>query len=101
MPKSIAPQNLIKQSSEILTFVMDFSNVLASDETITTIVSVLSELRGGGTSNLTVSSGTIVGKTVSMVISGGTRAQTYRIEVIITSSGGSTIEGDGLLKISN
>lgn len=96
-----APQNLPKQASEIRTYSMDFSNLMASDETIATISSVSSELRGGGTSDLTLSSETISGQTVEVTISGGTKAKTYRIEIIITTSGGQTLEGDGLLRIAN
>jgi len=101
MASSLSSNNLLKQAGERLTFTMDFANLLASDETITVINSITSELRGGGTSNLVITSGTISGQTITMIISGGTRAKTYRVEVTITSSGGSTIEGDGLLRISN
>ena len=100
MPQTICPQNLVKQASEIRQFSMDFSNVMDTSETIATKV-VSSELRGMGTTDLTISSISISGQTIVMTISGGTRAQTYRVEVIITTSGGQTLEGDGLLRISN
>jgi len=100
MVQSISSNNLIKQASEIRTYSMDFANLMASDETIST-KSVTSELRGGGITDLTITSETISGQIITMVIAGGTKANTYRIEVIITTSGGSTLEGDGLLKISN
>ena len=101
MPKSIAPNNLCQQASEVRQYTMDFSNLMASDETISSITSASSELRGTGTTDLTISSETISGQTVTMWIEGGTKAQSYRIEVIIVTSGSQTLEGDGLLKISN
>ncbi len=101
MPGVTSKNNLCKQASEVLTYTMDFSNLMVTGETISTISSVTSELRGGGGSDLGLSSETIVGQTVTVIISGGTRNQTYRIEIIIISSGLSTIEGDGLLKIAN
>ena len=101
MVSSISSNNLIKQAEETRTYSMDFSNLMASTETISSIDSVLSELRGGGTSDLTLASETIVAQTVTLIISGGTKAHTYRVEITITTSGGSILQGDGLLKISN
>ena len=101
MPNSIAPQNLTKQASEVRTYSMDFSNLMASAETIASITSVTSELRGGGTSDLTLASETISGQTITVIISNGTKAHTYRVEIIIVTSSGAVLEGDGLLKISN
>ena len=100
MVTSLAPQNLCKQSQEIRTYIMDFANLMVTGETIQT-KSVSHELRGGGTSDLSITSDTVVGQTVTMVISGGTKNATYRIEVTITTSASATLQGDGLLKITN
>ena len=101
MAQSISANNLIKQVEETRTYSMDFANLMASDETISSIDTVSAELRGGGTSDLTLASETIVGQTVTVIISSGTKAQTYSVEITITTSGGSILQGDGLLKISN
>ena len=101
MSSSLSPQNLIKQAEERRQFSMDFSNLMASDETITAISSVTSELRGEGTTDLTIDTETISGQTITMWIEGGLKACVYRVEVTITTSGLQTLQGDGLLKISN
>ncbi len=101
MPGSIAKNNLCKQSTEVRNYTMDFSNLMVTDEIISSITSVTSELRGEGASDLTLSSEAISGQTITLTISGGTRNNTYRIEIIIVTSGSQVLEGDGLLKISN
>ncbi len=101
MPSSLSANNLIKQAQETRTYSMDFSNLMASTETISSITSVTSELRGGSTSDLTIASEAISGQTVTMVISNGTKSNTYRVEITITTSGLQILQGDGLLKISN
>ena len=94
-----AAQHLEKQPSEVRTYTMNFGNLMATGETISTIASVTSELRGGGSSNLVLASETISGQTVTLVISGGTHGRTYRVEIKITTSNGQTLEGDGILKV--
>jgi hypothetical protein len=101
MPQSLAPENLCKQAAEKRQYAMNFANLMATAETISSISSVTSELRGEGTTDLTISSTAISGQTVVMWIAGGTKAHAYRIEVIITTSGGQILEGDGILKVSN
>ena len=103
MSGTLAIQNLVKQEYDTAQYSMTFANVLDTAETIATIVSVLSELRGGGTSDLVITNEAIStdGKIVTMDISGGTRSQTYRVEVRVTLSSGYVREGDGLLRISH
>ncbi len=101
MPGTISTNNLVKQAGETRTYSMDFSNLMASDETISTVSTPTSELRGGGASDLTISGETISGQTIVMVISGGIKANTYRVEIIIETSGSQVLNGDGLLRISN
>lgn len=93
-----APENLVKQPSEVRQYTMDFANLLATGETIT-VDSVSHELRGGGISDLTVYNEAVSGSTVVFWVSGGTDNQTYRIEIIVTTSLGQTLEGDGLLSV--
>jgi hypothetical protein len=79
---------------------MDFSALMATSETITSIDSVTSEKRGGGVSDLLIDSTGINGKTVEMYIGGGTDYETYRIEILITTPN-QILQGDGLLKITD
>lgn len=94
-----AKQIVKKQPSETINVSMDFSNQLASDETISSIVQVTSELRGEGTSDLTITNEAVSGQTVTMTIAGGTNRKVYRVEVQITTSASQTLEGDGQLKV--
>ena len=101
MASVTAPQHLIKQPSETRTYTMDFANLMSTGETISSIDSVTSELRGGGSSNLTLSNETISSQTVTLDISGGTHCKVYVVEVQITTSNGQKLEGDGTLRISD
>ncbi len=95
MTQVTAPKTLIKQPGEDLLYGMDFTNLLATSETITTVTSV-SEIT---TSDLTIGSGTINGSIVEFRVSGGTNGIGYRIEVIIVTSDSNTRVGDGLITV--
>ena len=94
-----APERVVKQPSEVRQYIMQFANILASGETISTIVSVDHEIRGGGTSDLTVENQVNTTNAVSVWISEGTDNTTYRIEIKVTTSSGQTLEGDGLISV--
>jgi len=96
-----ATKQLEKQPSEKRQYTMDFSNNMSTSETISSINSVASEMIGGGTTDLTIDSPTIVGQTVTMWISGGTHHKRYRVEVTITTSTGAILQGDGILKLAD
>ena len=95
----MAPQVLTKQPYESRFFNMDFSNLMEDSETISSIVSITSELIGGGDSDLILADETIDGQTVSFTISGGTNAKRYKIEIRIITSTTNHLEGDGILKV--
>lgn len=91
---------LVKAPSERRYYSMDFSALMGTSETISSISSITSEKRGGGVSDLLIDSTGINGKTVEMYIGGGTDFQTYRIEVLIQTPS-QILQGDGLLKITD
>lgn len=95
-----APQILLKQPSEKLYFSMDFSNLVADGETISS-PTVTSEKSDGSVSDLDITGVTINGLTVEMWIADGTTNTKYRVEVVVNSSGGSIIEGDGILVVKD
>jgi len=95
-----APQQLEKQPAETRVFTIDFSSLLATGETIT-VDTVYSELRGGGTSDLTLANPSVSGQTVLVQISGGTDRAVYRVEVTVTTSTAQVLQGDGVLKITD
>jgi hypothetical protein len=85
---------------------MEFYNALGSSETIAGISSIGYETLDGVTSGLTITqSGIATGlgpdSLVEMVISNGSDGETYRIEVLVTTSDSQTLEGDGILFVSD
>jgi len=93
-PNSVtAPQVLVKQPGETRQFSMDFSSLLDTAETISD-PSVTSTPTG-----LTLGSATVSGSKILFNLSSGTHPVRYRIEVTVTSSGGATLVGDGVLRV--
>lgn len=98
-------KRLCKQPRESRKFTMDFYNVLSAG-TIDGVVSVDHEKLDGSASDLTIhttgiENGLATDSRVSMIIGSGTSGQAYRIEVLINSSNGETIEGDGILFVTD
>ena len=98
-----ADQRLCKQLAENRKFEMDFTNVLGSSEAITSITSIESEKVGGYTSDLSITNQTIEtgDKKVSMFIASGTLGNTYRVEVLVATDASQTLEGDGVLYVTD
>ena len=101
-----ANQELCKQPAEKRKFSMEFSSLLATSETITSIDQITSETIDGGTSDLTITSplitdGNATDSRVTLWIEGGTAGLKYRIEVLVNTSGGQILQGDGLLKVTD
>lgn len=93
---------LSKQPQEVRKYMMDFSNKLASGESISSISSVSSEKLGGGATDLSITSEALTGTTgVSMIIASGSTGGRYKIEVIVTTDASQTLEGDGYLHVSD
>jgi len=97
---------LCKQPAEVRKFQMEFYNALGSSETINGISSINYETLDGVTSGLLITnSGIATGlgpnSLVEMVISNGSDGETYRIEVLVTTSDSQTLEGDGILFVSD
>jgi hypothetical protein len=99
-----APQILIKQPSETRRYEIQFNNLMSTTESILTggpAPSVTSEQRGGGTSDLSISGVSVSGQSLLFWISGGTHSYTYRVEAVIGTDGLQTLEGDGLLRVTD
>lgn len=103
MSTTTAPELLVKAPLERRYYSMDFSNLMATSETITEINSLTSEKRGGGNSDLLIDDTGISsdGKSVEMYIASGLDFQTYRVEVLVTTSSPQILQGDGMIKISD
>ena len=100
MTSPTAPEILYKQPSESRIYSMDFSNLLGQN-TISSIISCLATSQGGDIADLVLSGITMESKRVSFTVSAGTHRNTYRIQAIVTTSDGQTLEGDGLLMVTN
>ena len=96
-------QRLCKQPAENRKFEMDFTNVLGSSEAITSITSIESEKVGGYASDLSITNQAIEtgAKKVSMFIASGTLGNTYRVEVLVATDASQTLEGDGVLYVTD
>ena len=97
---------LCKQPAEVRKFQMEFFNALSSSETINGISNISYETLDGVSSGLLITqSGIATGvgpdSLVEMVIANGSDGETYRIEVLVTTSDSQTLEGDGILFVSD
>ena len=91
---------IFKQPSEIINVSMDFTNWVDSTITLSSPV-VTSESYGCDTSDLLITNVVVSVKFVNMTIASGTDGNRYRIEVLVSTDGGETLEGDGILKVSD
>ena len=104
----IANQRLCKQPVEKRKFSIEFNNLLATSEIISSISSVASEKIDGSTTDLTIATTGIETSSVSsknsMItfwISGGTTGNTYKIEAVINTSDSAKLQGDGILFVTD
>tara|TARA_R110001599_G_scaffold323971_1_gene535653 strand:- start:198 stop:524 length:327 start_codon:yes stop_codon:yes gene_type:complete len=104
----IAKERLCKQPAEARKYGVEFNNLLGSSETVTSITSINSEKIGGGSSDLTISTSGIESSPtssknslVTFWLAGGTTGQTYKIETLIGTSDGATLEGDSILFVTD
>ena len=104
----IANERLCKQPAEQRKFSIEFNNLLATSETVSSISSVSSEKIDGTTTDLTITTTAIEtssssGKNslITFWVSGGTTGNTYKIEAIVGTSDSATLEGDGILFVTD
>ncbi len=109
MSSITAPETLCKEESEKRRFEMHFSNLLdtSSGEILTGVPSVTSTRIGGGTSDLLITSATIVSgvstpdSAVRFWIEDGTNGRRYDVQCNAGTSGGQLLEGHGILSVTN
>ena len=88
----------VKQPAESRLYAIDFVNLLATDDTLSSVTSVLANDESAET-GITVGTGAISGTEVQFRLSGGNAGTTYKIECIAVTSGGDTLEGDGYIAV--
>lgn len=93
----MAVPTLKKQLTESRLYDLDFSANLATGELLSTIVSLVAAPTG-----LTLSDQAIwtSGRGVQVRIAGGVAAS-YKITAVVTTSAGNTLEGEGVLNVSD
>ena len=102
--RGTADEVVTKQPSEKRPYTMDFSAKMGSSETIeasSPAPAVTAITLCEGVADITISGVTIAGQIIQMWIESGTSGARYRVEVIITTSTGQILEGDGILKVSD
>jgi non-ribosomal peptide synthetase component E (peptide arylation enzyme) len=104
----IANERLCKQPAEQRKFSIEFNNLLATSETVSSISSVSSEKIDGTTSDLTIattgietSASSSKNSMITFWVSGGTTGNTYKIEAFVGTSDSATLEGDGILFVTD
>jgi hypothetical protein len=99
----MALSTLQKQSYEERVFSFDFSGKMASDATISSVVSIVPTIEGyvTGSTNVTVGSITTVGQTVQALYRAGTSGELYKITAKIVDSNSQRLEMDGFLRVQD
>lgn len=100
MPLLTASTVIKKQPSETLKVSMDFAAWLNTGVTLSSPI-VTSSSYGCPTSDLVITSVFVVAQTVEMTISGGTDGNRYRVEVVVNTSEGEVLEGDGIMEVTD
>lgn len=93
------PTTLTKRPAESRLYNLDFAELLATGETLLTIVSVAADTPDGATA-LTLSGTAISGTKVQVRIAGGTALYTYEITATVTTSDGNTLQDCGLPEVA-
>ena len=94
-------EELYKQPSESRLYHFVFSNLLASDEVISSVTSITQENLGkvAGSSDLTLGTPTSSTDTAQIRLSDGTENETYKLTAIIVTDSSNILELDGILHV--
>jgi hypothetical protein len=88
-----------KHPAEVVDYALDFAGWLVGAETLATLTSCTA------TTGLTVAGSptapAISGDTVVFWLSGGTSGTTYRVEVVVVTSGGRTLVADAEITVTD
>jgi ABC-type uncharacterized transport system YnjBCD ATPase subunit len=90
---------LIKQPGETLPYAIDFTNLIPTGDSLSSVTSVTATPSGSG--DLTLGSASISGTQVQFTIQGGIEGTMYRVEAIVVTTVGSILEGDGRLFVTD
>jgi hypothetical protein len=88
---------LIKQPSESRVYAVNFRNLLATGDSITAVTSVTAS----PTAELTFGTAVISSPRVKFRVEDGVAGTSYKITVVVTTTSGDTLKGDGDLEVSD
>ena len=104
----IANERLCKQPAEQRKFSIEFNNLLATSEIISSISSITSEKIDGTTSDLDITTTAIEtspssskNSMITFWVAGGTTGNTYKLEAVVVTSDSAILEGDGILFVTD
>lgn len=97
------PQTTEKQVAEEVRIQFDFAADMDDDETITGLVSIVSENTGlvVASSNLAVTSPTAALQIAQAVFGGGTDMEKYKLTAKVQTSAGQLLETEGFMWVRN
>lgn len=95
----MAIPTVIKQPSESRQYTMEFAALLGSGETLATVVSVVVDKITS--SPLVISSTAVAGSQCTFRLAGGLNGTKYKVTAIVTTSGGNTLEGEGIVQLED
>ena len=90
---------LTKQPAEEVPYAIDFVNLIPAGDSLASVTSVTAYPSGSG--ELTIGTANIDGTEVQFIVEGGIEGTTYRIEAIVATANGYTLEGDGRLFVTD
>lgn len=91
--------SVTKQPSESRLYSMDFSALLASGETLSTVTSVSTTLVT--VPALTIGAGSVSGVLCQFRVSVGKTGNRYKVTAVVTTSAGNTLEGEGYVNVED
>lgn len=92
---------LTKQPAESIRFNLPAGPRMRDADTIASVDSVIATAVSPGTGTVTVSGETDDGTDIQATYAGGTDGEQYKVEAVITTAGGDTIEVDGMLYVDD
>lgn len=95
----MATPTVIKQPSESRLYTMEFAALLGSGETLSSVVSV--NVDKTTASPLLISGQAVNGTALTFRLTGGLAGTRYKVTGIVTTSGGNTIEGEGIVQLED
>ena len=90
---------LVKQPVESAPYEIDFTNLIPTGDSLSSVTSVTATPSGSG--DLTLGYVTISGTKVQFLVEGGIEGTMYRIDAVVVTAAGYVLNGDGRLFVTD